>query len=66
MELYLFILGKGRLASPYAWPVIRYLQDASRSPVFWKNNGHDHFVFFSLTEFVMTGNGYYLVNYVLP
>ena len=49
--------GKGRLASPYAWAVIALLQEASTKSIFWKNNGHDHFVFYSLTEFVMTGIG---------
>ena len=47
--------GKVRLASPHAWAVIRWLQEAQKSKIFWKNSGHDHFVFFSLTEFVMTG-----------
>eukprot|EP01036_Dinobryon_divergens_P031536 gene31536-40950_t len=49
--------GKRRLASPYGWTAIKLLQDASRSPVIWKNKGHDHFVIFSLTEFTMTGIG---------
>lgn len=49
--------GYPRLGSPYAWSVINYLKEAQQDPVLWKNNGHDHFVFFGLTEFVMTGIG---------
>jgi hypothetical protein len=41
--------GKPRLGSPYAWNVIRYLQESQIDPVFWKNFGHDHYVFFGLT-----------------
>lgn len=43
--------GKRRLGSPHAWSLIRHLQESPH----WKNQGHDHFIFFSLTEFVMTG-----------
>ena len=49
--------GKRRLASPYGWTAIRLLQEASKSAILWKNQGHDHFVIFSLTEFTMTGIG---------
>ena len=49
--------GRRRLASPHGWAVIRYLQEASKRNIFWKNQGHDHFVLFSLTEFTMTGIG---------
>ena len=49
--------GRRRLASPYGWTAIKLLQEASRSPIIWKNQGHDHFVIFSLTEFTMTGIG---------
>ena len=51
--------GKKRLASPHAWSVRWTLQQIANNetlaPIFWKNRGHDHFVFFSLTAFVMTG-----------
>lgn len=47
--------GKRRLGSPHAWSVIRWLQESQKNNLLWKNNGHDHFVLFSLTEFVMTG-----------
>lgn len=43
------INGKPRLGSPYAWIIIRYLQEAQLNPVFWRNYGHDHFVLFGLT-----------------
>lgn len=47
--------GKQRLGSPFAWSVINLLQEAQKDPVLWKNQGHDHFAVFGLTEFVMTG-----------
>lgn len=48
--------GRRRLASPHGWDVINMLQKAqSDKSIFWKHSGHDHFVIFSLTEFVMTG-----------
>ena len=52
--------GKYRLATPYGWNVIRWLQEAQSSTAaagFWKHWGHDHFVLFSLTVFVQTGIG---------
>lgn len=49
--------GRYRLASPYGWSVIRWLQESTKNPILWKNYGHDHFVIFSLTIFVQTGVG---------
>ena len=46
--------GRRRLASPHGWTAIKYLKDITNSSS-WNHLGHDHFVLFSLTEFVMTG-----------
>lgn len=54
------LTGKYRLATPYGWNVIRWLQEAQSSTGaagFWRHYGHDHFVLFSLTVFVQTGIG---------
>ena len=47
--------GKYRLGSPYGWSVINWLQESKKSVDLWKYRGHDHYVFFGLTEFTMTG-----------
>jgi len=37
--------GKPRLASPHGWRAINLMNDISKDPVMWHNQGHDHFVF---------------------
>lgn len=50
--------GFPRLASPHGWAAGQYLREASRNKtLWWKNNGHDHFVLFSITAFQMVGIG---------
>jgi xyloglucan galactosyltransferase MUR3 len=50
--------GKDRLASPYGWKAVELLTKASKQPdLFWKRNGHDHFVIFSVTCYHMVGIG---------
>ena len=50
--------GRPRLASPHGWEAIRLLQKASKDKQkFWKMNGHNHFVFFSVTGYQMVGIG---------
>lgn len=50
--------GHMRLASPYGWTAIRLLEAAQRDKkVFWRNNGHDHFVIFGITAYQMVGIG---------
>jgi hypothetical protein len=52
-----FRVGKPRLASPIGWNVQNYLREAAVQPDFWKNYGHDHFLFFSITAYQMVGIG---------
>ena len=51
--------GKSRLASPFGWQAIELLTKARKKEpdVFWKKNGHDHFVIFSVTGYQMVGIG---------
>lgn len=50
--------GRLRLASPYGWDVTKLLKrEQKRNPHVWKNNGHDHFVLFSLIGARMCGMG---------
>ena len=57
--------GKPRLASPHGWRAINCLKEESKDPVKWHNNGHDHFVFHSVTVYQMVGIGvkvFYMVS----
>eukprot|EP01038_Epipyxis_sp_PR26KG_P015177 gene15177-20443_t len=48
--------GKMRIASPLSWVAIYFLLNASRDKsLWWKNNGHDHFVFVSTTAYQNVG-----------
>ena len=51
--------GKPRLASPHGWRAIDLLTQAKRQhpEVYWKSNGHDHFVIFSVTCYQKVGIG---------
>jgi hypothetical protein len=49
--------GKVRVASPHGWKAVENLKEASKSPIFWRRRGHDHFVFFSLTSHQIIGIG---------
>lgn len=49
--------GHMRLASPHGWTAIMLLQAAQRNKIFWRNNGHDHFVLFGITAYQMVGIG---------
>lgn len=46
--------GKKRLGSPHGWVAKMLLEN---SPYMKRNNGHDHFVFFSITLYQMIGIG---------
>ena len=48
--------GRVRLASPHGWAASSYLTKASKTNT-WKNMGHDHFAFFSVTGYQMVGIG---------
>jgi hypothetical protein len=42
--------GQPRLASPFGWAAGYFLINAFKDKkLYWHNNGHDHFVFFSIT-----------------
>jgi hypothetical protein len=50
--------GFPRLASPHGWMAQALLRDAAKDKdLFWKNQGHDHFVFLSITAYQMVGIG---------
>ena len=50
--------GFPRLASPHGWMTQALLKEKSKDKdVFWKNRGHDHFVFLSITAYQMVGIG---------
>ena len=50
--------GLPRLASPHGWMAQSLLKAASKDKsLFWKNKGHDHFVFLSITAYQMVGIG---------
>lgn len=49
--------GKARVASPHGWRAVEYIKEAMKSEIFWKNKGHDHFVFFSVTSYQIIGIG---------
>lgn len=49
--------GKTRVASPHGWRAVEYLKEIMKSDVYWKNRGHDHFVFFSVTSYQIIGIG---------
>jgi hypothetical protein len=52
------INGFPRLASPHGWMAQALLREAAKDKeVFWKNGGHDHFVFLSITAYQMVGIG---------
>ncbi len=52
------ISGFPRLASPHGWMAQALLRETSKDKdVFWKNQGHDHFVFLSITAYQMVGIG---------
>lgn len=50
--------GHPRLAAPHGRYVSRYLRQncqGSTKKLWWKNNGHDHFLIFSITSYQMVG-----------
>ena len=50
--------GLPRLASPHGWQAQNLLRAHSKDTEgFWKNGGHDHFVFLSVTAYQMVGIG---------
>jgi hypothetical protein len=53
--------GKKRLGSPFGWMAKQLLEDSyyntSKRPIFWKHEGHDHVVIFSITLYQMIGIG---------
>ena len=50
--------GLPRLASPHGWMAQSLLKDSSKNKdLFWKNRGHDHFVFLGITAYQMVGIG---------
>lgn len=52
------LTGFPRLASPYGWKAGALLRNASYdTKLYWKNQGHDHFVIFSITAYQMVGIG---------
>ena len=53
----LVCVGKVRVASPHGWTAVSLLKEATRSPIFWRQKGHDHFVFFSVTSHQIIGIG---------
>lgn len=50
--------GRLRLASPHGWVANRLLKKAQRDrKVFWRRNGHDHYILFGITAYQMVGIG---------
>lgn len=50
--------GHPRLASPLGWAAGFFLINGSKDKkLYWKNNGHDHFILFSITAYQMVGIG---------
>ena len=50
--------GRPRLAAPHGRYVGRYLRQncqGATKQLWWKNNGHDHFIIFSITAYQMVG-----------
>ena len=51
------INGRARIAAPHGWRALRWLKEKSKSSIYWKNNGHDHFIIFSITSYQIIGIG---------